>query len=557
MALSRRRRWRRRNTGLSSSVHRPSLACTSCVLFVVLMISNAAGFVSKSLQIDPIILSGSTTLPPKPSIRLTSSSIQLSAAEKVDAEGRSGGGGIDDDDDSARRRSDRIASALIFAAVPAASLTLPALLSVGLYAPLVVAKRAVVYGMAGTIVGVAAARGAEDDASLGRRLEKLTAEILPVAAGDTSPEKEKDEEEEDARFRELRALDGIDSSAQSAALPAIVAGSLALSILILRLQDGGTGDVPESGAMAALGDLARDAVPSLVGMSNAAVLGLFTRAELDRAVRAWGLSDPAPSKNDTEEEEESSEGASAASIATPLALALVSAAYLLPPSLAWPARNVASMSLGIAVSRAVQLPRLGPIAAALTALVLYDVFSVFVSLVELGGATLAASGAAGGESTTAAATTVASTSASSSAMGAVALSKVGGASALTGDGGALSLWQPGLLEVRLRGRATDLLGLGDAVFPSLLATFAFRFDRKEDAGEGESDRPLLYFSAAMFGFTTGCLACEFVPGIDSTGLPALLFIVPAMFTSVLGLAAVRGDNVWSFDPIAPDASEES
>ena len=160
-------------------------------------------------------------------------------------------------------------------------------------------------------------------------------------------------------------------------------------------------------------------------------------------------------------------------------------------------------------------------------------------------------------------------------MGAVALSKVGGATgagagaaaASSSSSFALPSWQPGLLEVELRGRVTDLLGLGDAVFPSLLSTFCLRFDQRSisnsnsnsninssrsPSSDFSSSFPL-YFAASLLGFIAGCVACDLAPGIDSSGLPALLFIVPAMATTTLGLAAARGElagpgGMWAFDP---------
>lgn len=148
------------------------------------------------------------------------------------------------------------------------------------------------------------------------------------------------------------------------------------------------------------------------------------------------------------------------------------------------------------------------------------------------------------ETATASASSVSSSTAASSAMGAVAMSKVDDT----------SLWQPGLLEVRLRGRVTDLLGLGDAVFPSLLSTYALRFDssRSDDV----TDIPY-YFSASIAGYGLGCAACEFAPGIGSSGLPALLFIIPAMLTSVLGLSLVRGElgDIFRYKPAGGDGMQ--
>ena len=75
-----------------------------------------------------------------------------------------------------------------------------------------------------------------------------------------------------------------------------------------------------------------------------------------------------------------------------------------------------------------------------------------------------------------------------------------------------------------------------------------RFDDAQQQEVSSSRRgPPYYFAASLLGFAAGCVACDLAPGIDSSGLPALLFIVPSMLTAVLGLAAVRG-------PLAPPVS---
>jgi hypothetical protein len=161
---------------------------------------------------------------------------------------------------------------------------------------------------------------------------------------------------------------------------------------------------------------------------------------------------------------------------------------------------------------------------------------VGLQLIDLGSATLATSTPPPQGDVVA--TTSAAASSSSSVMKAVALSKTEG------------MWQPGLFQVRLRGIVTDLLGLGDSVFPTLLSTFLLRFDQEET-------RNTNYFAASIVGFGIGCTACEFAPAVQSTGLPALLFLVPAMFVAVFGLALVQGDvtALWSFDP-ANESSED-
>ena len=506
-----------------------------------------------------------------------------------------------------------------------------------MYGALFVAKRALIYAMAGTVVVIASVRGASDDANLGGRLVALTQEVLPQF-GDLEDTSEKEEEEEtdedgnvatgsgaakakatkeDTRFEELQVLDGVETSTLSVALPLLVASSLAFSVFLLKLQEtagsggaaelfGGLDDIADGLGLelGGLSDAFSDLLPKFSALSNALVVSLFTRAEVERALRALSPASaavlaPSPTSSSSSDDDDDDDDDAAfpfldAVSSSPLAQSALAAAvvaalaYLGPPGLVWPLRNVVGVSIGVAVARAVQLPRLPNVLVALSLLVAYDVFSVGVQLVNLGSASLATTAAAtaaassSSSASSAAATAAASASisasssgAASSAMGAVALSKVGGATgagagaaaASSSSSFALPSWQPGLLEVELRGRVTDLLGLGDAVFPSLLSTFCLRFDQRSISNSNSNSNinssrspssdfssPFpLYFAASLLGFIAGCVACDLAPGIDSSGLPALLFIVPAMATTTLGLAAARGElagpnGMWAFDP---------
>lgn len=387
---------------------------------------------------------------------------------------------------------------------------------------------------------------------MGERLQSLTAEILP---------KIDDSEDglnlaDDTRFEELRALDAVSPTAQSAALPAVVVSSLFLSILLLQIQNSGdNGLFADASAqnsaiaaqLAAMMESLRSFLPTLVQLSNIAVIGLFVRAEVGRGIAAW-LADTTLTtvqQNSTEESgEDTSNTLQPTQAILPASAALIGLTYLAPASIAWPIRNLVCSCLGIGVVRAVQIPKLSPIVAALLLLVVYDVYSVGMMLVELGSQSLASSGgemtnAAAGAAASTSAGTASSSTAASSAMGAVAMSKVDDT----------SLWQPGLLEVRLRGHVTDLLGLGDAVFPSLLSTYALRYD-SSSSDDATTTLPY-YFAASIAGYGLGCAACEFAPGIGSSGLPALLFIIPAMLASVLGMSLVRGEfrDIFQYKPM--------
>jgi len=297
----------------------------------------------------------------------------------------------------------------------------------------------------------------------------LTREVLPDSLAPTTD------------LAPLQKLDAVDETQQAALVPAAVAASLLLSLGLLALASSDGGTVREAAASAT----------SLAALSTAGTLGIFTRAELQRA------------------------GAPAA---TALAAVLVALAYLVPAAYAWPVQNVLCMCLAIATARALQFSNFAALCAAAAALVAYDVASVAATL-PLSTAAVGAKAAAG-----AGATASAPSAAAASPMGAVAVSRL------------TEGFQPGLLQVRLGGRVSDVLGLGDAVFPALVAGFAKRYDLSKEESR--------LFPAALTGFGVGCLLCELSPGIDGRGLPALLYILPVMLLAVLATAAVDGDDVF-------------
>ena len=388
-----------------------------------------------------------------------------------------------------------IDSVMVFGVLPLLSLAFPVLLDSARTADentaktavqiLIAGKRLYIYLLAASIVAAAGIRGANDDPKLGGRISALTADILGLPTDDDSQVKAQLTEE-------LKSLDTLSGESQSVGLPLLVASSLAGSLLLLQL--GGGTDHTELGKSGQdVGQIVQSSLPMVSQLTNAAILTLFTRGELERAFSFSGLINP------------SNNGA----FALGSAVILTTAAFLGPAPLVWPVQNIVCMCLAIAVSRAIQLPKLPFVAAALAALCVYDGASVL----------LLSSHAAS------------SSPAAVSAMNTVALDKMG------------PLWQPGLLEVRIGGRVSDILGLGDAVFPSIFVTLMRRFD----LASKEEKRP--YFVTSLVGFGAGCFLCEFAPGIDSTGLPALLFLVPAMFVSVGAVSLFRKEAslLWEFD----------
>ncbi|CAE7683283.1 SPPL3, partial [Symbiodinium pilosum] len=96
---------------------------------------------------------------------------------------------------------------------------------------------------------------------------------------------------------------------------------------------------------------------------------------------------------------------------------------------------------------------------------------------------------------------------------------------------------PGLLEVVLGSRASDVLGLGDVVFPAVLGGWALRRDL-----QSESESSPGYFVAVLIGYVLGCVGCEAaVYTFNLPGLPALVLLVPATLGCVSLLAAYRGE----------------
>jgi hypothetical protein len=392
----------------------------------------------------------------------------------------------------------------LFAGIPLLSLALPLLLQAKLIGTLVVAKRVYIYTLAVTVLVIASRRGTSDSPFLGTRLIDLTREVLPIGDDDDDDD-DMSNKNDDTRFQEMAVLDQVDGSTQAVGLPLIVVSSLVASLFFVLLQSTDFSSTATTTNGVPFLQSIQSFLPQAITLSNGVVLSLFARAELQRIL---------PNQQQT--------------IATVGALLLSGLAYLGPAAWVWPLQNILCACLAISVARAIQIPRLAPMALALSALVVYDVVSVGFQLIDPGSATLAT--APQGDVATS------STAASSSVMGAIAMSKTEG------------IWQPGLFQVRLKGIVTDLLGLGDAVFPTLLSTFLLRFDQEMRTN---------YFAASIAGFGIGCAACEFVPSVQDTGLPALLFLVPAMFATVFGPALIQGDfsALWSFDP-AKEVSEE-
>jgi hypothetical protein len=380
--------------------------------------------------------------------------------------------------------------------------------------------------MAITIVGLAASRGSTDSPRLGRRITDLTEELLyrpalqkyvdnQSSARDTNAESPSEKPSliqsiADSGLEE--SLDQVSAETQALILPLLVSFLLALSIFLLPFWSGAPSFVTENEQGVAWNEVLSTVFPAITQVWNVGLLALFTRSE----VRRLGF--------------ELKWIPDSAAFEWTAAVAITGLAVF---AQIWPAQNFVNMALAVLVARAIQLDSFGAVVGALSLLTIYDATSVF--LIPAAGASeiLVQTGDALASSTR----TLASESlAAGSAMGSVAMQK------LTSE-----TFTPGLLTTKIGNSLGGALGLGDAVFPSLMASFAKRFD---DSHVTISERRISLFAVCMVGYIVGCMACEFAPLVSTTGLPALLFIIPSMLGSLLLGSAVSGQlqELIAYDP---------
>lgn len=119
-------------------------------------------------------------------------------------------------------------------------------------------------------------------------------------------------------------------------------------------------------------------------------------------------------------------------------------------------------------------------------------------------------------------------------------------------------WQPGLLEIIVghnSNEVTEALGLGDIVFPSILVAWAMNADSTsiDNGDDGMKASFWQYTPAAIFGYVTASLIMEIIGSFsllgNRGGLPALVFLIPAMLACVTLLAWRRDElqDIWSDD----------
>ncbi len=371
---------------------------------------------------------------------------------------------------------------------------------------LLLAKRLSLYAAATSAVALSALRSTYSPSGLGARLKLVTTDALGSQAAALFDESLFDAPGEANVTASLAtSLDSTSGAQQALALPVLLSALLASSVLAPALlssvspPDALEGAAAKAALAASLATIVHVG-GALSALSTLGVCCTFAATEcrsIARAARPDGALSLA---------------ASAAAAAGVLVACYAPVAGW--EAWAWPLQNGINVCFAVSVARVLQLPRLPIVIAALSGVALYD-------FTFAGGAASAA--------------VVADASGSGGAtlMETVARSRL--------DGGFGGAWQPGLLVVRLDGRLTDALGLGDVVFPAMLAGWARRFDIARDAPERA--RPASpYLPAAIAGYALGCILLEFAPYQLSAS--ALVTIAPTMLAAVLG-TAVANDELES------------
>jgi len=413
--------------------------------------------------------------------------------------------------------------------------------------------------------------------------EVLEGEVFLAIDSSSSEESKTDEEDEDDSDLFATLVDRNPRSSNAGnvlalALPLVLAASLGVSYLAITFS-GTPGDEDYPATM--LPEMLTSSLPYLTSLPSAALCLFFAAADFRWALPERSTSDESTTTDDSS----SSKLLYAGNI---LALAYVAGAYFakIHPTLSlgemkldlWPLQNGVNIALATAVSRALSpffLPTssssstdqsssarksIRTVALALVGLTLFDAIFTFGTVAN------------------AAAAAVDATESSMSVMETVARSRLADSSSSQDVISPLAyLWQPGLLEIILghdNSRATEALGVGDVVFPSILVAWAFAADNvgatspvgadvvvvDDDAYDADIDASpsksggYPYATASVVGYIVGSFATEIVGSFrllgNVSGLPALVFLVPSMLSAVTTMAWSRNElgDVWGAAP---------
>ena len=248
--------------------------------------------------------------------------------------------------------------------------------------------------------------------------------------------------------------------------------------------------------------------------SSAVVCWLFSKCEIQNAFK---LASTGTSSSSSE---------SPTRVGVIVSSVLVVLAYLHIPiygdQVSWIAQNVINMCIAITFSRVIQIKELKWVIVALLGVTFYDYFGV------IGSQQLTDGG--------------------KSVMEAVARARVNLQETPSIASSSLSVkefhetlhlnqWRPGLLQIVIQGKPSDLFGLGDIAFPSLLAGWSLRKD-----GESSTKGNSVYFRYSMISYVVGCMLLEFLQ--TGSGQPALIYLVPSMLIG-LSLAKIHDKSIES------------
>ena len=363
-----------------------------------------------------------------------------------------------------------------------------------------------------------------DEILKGKSPKLVSSDIVEVTLTEMKTKVEKKDENE-AVFAALDDVEGVNQGF-AILLPLFLASALAFSFFLVQSPS------VEADAIASNTDVL-ELFGSFSTLSNIIVCLLFTAAEY----RSY-THNTEDNIDIEEEEKENSFPQNLLTVPNGLALGSVSAASLLPLKYAWPFQNSVNTALAVTVTRAVapflmsETGSIRTIALALAGLTVYDVFSVFgtsaMSVQAAGAIDLVSASESVSNIVTTSTDSISTIQTSSDTLSDASVMEQVARSKFEGK------WSPGLLEMVLVGRVSDVLGLGDIVFPACLVAWGYNFNKS-------------YAYTSVFGYFLGSLLTEVASTLGPVqGLPALIFLTPSMLGCVSLLALQRGefDIVW-------------
>ena len=339
---------------------------------------------------------------------------------------------------------------------------------------LLLAKRLYIYILALSTVYLISKQSLNEPLGFGERLMKINEELFPFMADNNN------NTTENSSAYIYKILDEkVKGLTEALFLPLLLGGSLILSFLLLKVSSSTSLNFGIDFGL-------------LVGFSNLCVCIAFTRLQIAKLL--------------TNERK---------GIASLIGSTIISSIAILssPTSSYWALFNVINQAIAVVVGRVIQVPGLFFVLLALFGVTCYDVISV------TGTSQFTDSGTSVMEVVARAKVNVATETVSTAASTAATTTST------------TQLWQPGLFEVVIGGKVSDVLGIGDALFPSVLAGWAYRFDNFQ---KNKSS----LFAASLIGYGFGCLLMETLQ--TGQGQPALLYITPSMSLLMLVTSLKEG-----------------